>query len=119
MDYARPADFFPDVNEYRAGSGPVTVTCIATGPGTGPVSYQWSSTCRNCTFRTATSSLIRRVAVHSGDNGTHTCVATKDGNTATASIDFLIVGKCVFLIEVEIYVFICVYIYLFLCSTVS
>ena len=101
VDYARPADFFPDYNEYRAGSGPVTVTCKATGPVTGTVSYQWSSTCRNCPFQTATSSLIRRAAVHSGDNGTHTCVATKDGNTATASIDFLIVGKCVFLCKIK------------------
>ena len=97
VDYVRPADFFPGVNEYRAGSGPVTVTCKVEGPGSGTVSYQWSSTCRNCPFRTATSSVIRRAAVHSGDNGTHTCVVTKGGSTARASIDFLIVGKYMFL----------------------
>ena len=93
VDYSPPDDFSPDYNEYRAASGPVTVTCIARVLGTGAVSYQWSSTCRNCSFQTATSSSIRRAAVHSGDTGTHTCVATTSGGTASASIDFHVVGE--------------------------
>ena len=94
VDYNPPTDFTPGPNEYRAASGPVTVACAATGPGTGTVSYQWSSTCRNCPFQSSTLSSIRRAAVHSGDNGTHTCVATRgDGSTGTASIDFNIVGE--------------------------
>ena len=93
VDYDPPADFTPGPNEYRAASGPVTVTCTATGTGTGPVSYQWSSTCRSCPFQSAISDSITRAAVHSGDTGTHTCVATRGGSTASASIDFSVVGE--------------------------
>ena len=96
VDYDSPPGFTPGLNEYRAASGPVTVTCTAIAPGTGAVSYQWSSTCRDCPFQSATTNLVELARVHSGDNGTHTCVATRDGNNATASIDFLIVGKCIF-----------------------
>ena len=92
--YDPPTDFTPGPNEYKAASGPVTVTCNCTGPGTGTVSYQWSSTCRNCTFQSSTSSSITRAAVHSGDCGTHTCVATRaDGLTGGASIVFNVVGE--------------------------
>ena len=93
VDYDPPADFNPGPNEYRAASGPVAVTCTATGTGTGPVSYRWSSTCRSCPFQTATTSSIFRAAVHSGDTGTHTCVATRGGSTASASIAFRVVGE--------------------------
>ena len=90
VDYDPPTDFTPGPNEYRAASGPVTVTCTAAGA----VNYQWSSTCRDCDFQSATSSSIIRPAVHSGDTGTHTCVATRgDGSTGTASIDFNVVGE--------------------------
>ena len=97
VDYDPPADFTPGPNEYRAASGPVTVTCTATGTGTGAVSYQWSSTCRSCPFQTATTSSILRAAVHSGDTGTHTCTATQGGVTASASIDFQVVGESIHL----------------------
>ena len=93
VGYTLPAGFTGGFTEYRAASGPVTVTCTATGPGTGAVSYQWSSTCRDCPFQSANSSSITRAAVHSGDNGTHTCTATRGGCGASASIDFVIVGK--------------------------
>ena len=89
VDYDPPDDFTPGPNEYRAASGPVTVTCTCTGPRTGSVSCQWSSTCRDCLFQSSTSCSIKRAAVHSGDSGIHTCVATRDdGLTGTASIDF-------------------------------
>ena len=102
VDYTRPADFNGGPDEYRAASGPVRVTCTATGPGTETISYQWSSTCSSCPFQSATGSSVTRAAVHSGDNGTHTCVATRGGtaasdsielSTATASIVFHIVGE--------------------------
>ena len=93
VDYSPPTDFTAGPNEYRAASGPVTVTCTATGAGSGTISYQWSSDCRNCPFQSATTNLIRRAAVHSGDTGTHTCVATQNGITASASINFQVVGK--------------------------
>ena len=92
VDYTPPPGFTPGPNEYRAASGPVTVTCIAIGgSGTGP-SYQWSSTCRNCPFRSLMSSVIIREAVHSSDSGTHTCTVTRGGVSATASIAFNVVG---------------------------
>ena len=92
VDYTPPEDFIPGPNEYRAASGPVTVTCTATGVKSEPVSYQWSSTCRSCPFQSATSNSIKRAAVHSGDNGTHTCVATRGESTTSARIDFHVVG---------------------------
>ena len=82
-------------NEYRAASGPVTVTCTAIGE-TGSVSYQWSSTCSNCPFQTATSGMITRGAVHSGDTGTHTCNATTSANVGSASIKFSVKGEHTF-----------------------
>ena len=82
-------------NEYRAASGPVTVTCTAIG-GTGSVSYQWSSTCRNCPFQTANSMMITRGAVNSGDSGTHTCNATTSANVGSASIKFSVRGEHTF-----------------------
>ena len=93
VDYSPPDGFTPGPNEYRAASGPVTVTCTVRGLESGTVQYQWSSTCRNCLFQSATSNAIRRGAVYSGDTGTHTCVATMNGNTASASIDFRVVGE--------------------------
>ena len=71
----------------------MTVTCTVVG-GTGLVSYQWSSTCRDCPFKTATSGSIIRAAVHSGDTGTHTCTATSDKKIhGSRSISFNVVGK--------------------------
>ena len=94
VEYDPPDCFTPGPNDYRAASGPVTVTCTATGPRTGTVSYQWSSTCRDCPFQSSTSRSIRRAAVHSGDSGTDTCVVTTvDGLTGRASIIFNVVGK--------------------------
>ena len=93
VDYSHRSDFNLGLNEYRAASGPVIVTCAATGPLTGAIDYQWSSTCRNCPFQSTTSSSITRSAVHSGDNGTHTCTVSRGGSTASASIDFLVVGE--------------------------
>ena len=93
VDYTPPADFNGGPNEYRAASGPVTVTCTATGAGSGTISYQWSSSCRSCPFQSATSSSITRAAVHSGDTGNHTCEATQNGITASTSINFQVVGK--------------------------
>ena len=93
IEYIRPADFSGAPNEYRAASGPVTVTCSATGAGSGAVSYQWSSTCRQCPFQTASGSTVVRAAVHSGDTGTHTCHATQDGFISNASISFIVVGE--------------------------
>ena len=79
-------------NQFRAASGPVTVTCTAVG-GTGPVSYQWSSTCRNCSFQTANSNSVTRVAVHSGDTGVHTCTATSGSISGNKTVIFDVVGK--------------------------
>ena len=95
VDYSPPDGFTRNSDtEYRAASGPVVVTCIATG-ASGTVSYQWSSTCRDCPFQTSTTATVRREAVTSGDTGTHTCTAVDggSGNTESASIEFSVVGE--------------------------
>ena len=73
----------------------MVVNCTATG-GTGNISYQWSSTCRSCPFERKTSQIIRRSAVHSDDNGTHTCTAIVAENAVSVSIHFTVVGESVF-----------------------
>ena len=96
VDHSPPVDATSSSNDtysLRAASGPVVVNCTATGPEAEMVSYQWSSTCRKCVFQSKMGGSITRPAVHSGDNGTHTCMATGNGISATASIDFFIVGK--------------------------
>ena len=94
VSYTPPPGFIPGPNEYRAASGPVTLTCTAVG-GTGPVSYQWSSTCRYCPILTANSKSVTRASVHSGDTGIHTCTATTASNIhGSRSINFKVVGKC-------------------------
>ena len=93
VSYTPPPGFIPGPNEYRAASGPVTVNCTAVG-GTGPVSYQWSSTCRACNFQTASKRIIIRAAAISGDTGTHTCTATSGSKIGSRSIIFKVVGKC-------------------------
>ena len=93
VSYTPPPGFIPGPNEYRAASGPVTVTCTAVG-GTDPVSYQWSSTCGVCDFQTEIKKVITRAAVHSGDTGTHTCTATSGSEIGRRSIIFKVVGKC-------------------------
>ena len=92
VSYTPPPGFIPGPNEYRAASGPVTVTCTAIGETEG-VSYQWSSTCRKCLFKTKNTGMIERAAVHSGDNGTHTCKAVKGDLEGSASITFFVKGK--------------------------
>ena len=93
------SDLGPD--EYRAASGPVTVTCNSGGDDN--VTYLWSSTCRNCVFDNSTELNIFRAAVHSGDNGTHTCTVTMESNetvVGSASINFNIVGKFMWWVHV-------------------
>ena len=89
-----PPGFIPgDFSEYRAASGPQEFTCTATGgTGDGPT-YQWSSTCDDCVFSSRTNAVIKRGALHSGDNGTHICTATRGGESAMDSIVISIVGE--------------------------
>ena len=96
MDYTPPPGSNLDTDEYRAASGPVIVTCNSGGASN--VTYRWSSTCRNCTFDNISSPNITRAAVHSGDNGIHTCTVTMKSNgsvavNTSASVNFKIVGK--------------------------
>ena len=84
-------------NEYRAASGEYTITCTATGgPGSGNYEYEWTSTCSGCKFETTSTgvtSMIERQALHSGDGGTHTCTATREGLSGSDSINVTIVGE--------------------------
>ena len=99
VDYTPPPGFTPGPNEYRAASGPVTVTCTAIGE-TGTINYQWSSTCRDCPFSSSTSKTIRRASVHSGDTGTHTCMATtvNSENVGSASINITVIGEYIYIL---------------------
>ena len=94
VDRTDPPGFAPEnPTEYRAASGPQNFTCTATGgSGDGPT-YQWSSTCDGCAFSSRTDAVITRPALHSGDIGTHTCTATRGGETVMNSIVINIVGK--------------------------
>ena len=67
----------------------MTVICMAAGP----VSYQWSSTCRRCPFKTANSSSVSWPAIHSGDTGVHTCTATSGSISENETVNFNVVGK--------------------------
>ena len=92
INYNPPPGFIPGLNEYRAGSGPVDITCMATEGSDVAIKYQWSSTCRDCPFQSSISSNVTREVVHSGDTGTHTCTGTRGGQTASSDIEFKVVG---------------------------
>ena len=92
VSYVPPPGTELGPNEYRAASGPVTVTCTAVG-GTDPVSYQWSSTCRDCPFQTDNSKSVTRAAVRTDDTGNHTCTATSGLISGSKTISFDVVGK--------------------------
>ena len=97
VSYAPPPGFTPGPNEYRAASGPVVVICTAIGgSGSGDYDYVWTSTCSGCVFQTTSTgvtSVIYREAVHSGDIGTHTCTASRGGESGSDSIVFNVVGE--------------------------
>ena len=104
-----PPGFVPsDPTQYRAASGPQEFTCRATGgAGSGSYEYVWTSTCsRGCAFQrtsTGTTSVITRGALHSGDIGTHTCTATRGGESGSDSITLNVVGKWQLLVETTRY----------------
>ena len=89
MDFIRTS-----VEDYRAASGPVNLTCQVEG-ATGTVTYQWTSTCTHdqC-FVTGTNREVSRTFVRAGvDAGNHTCTATDSvGSTGTDNIVMNIVG---------------------------
>ena len=93
-----PPGFTPEnPTEYRAASGPQVVTCRATGgSGSGDYDYVWTSTCSSCDFQrtsTGVTSVIDRTSVSSRDIGTHTCTASRGGDSASDSIVFNVVGE--------------------------
>ena len=124
VSYSPPPGFTPGPNEYRAASGPVVVTCTATGgSGSGDYDYEWTSTCSSCSFRrttTGVTSVIAQTAVHSGDIGTHTCTASRGGDSASACIVFNVVGEWLLLHLTDyIHTCICSDIVVFHCMRIS
>ena len=97
MDYTPPPDATElGPNDYWAASGPMNVTCLAAG-STGPVTYQWSSTCRECPFFVSNpknQSVIVPV-VSSGYTGNATCLVMDGatGSTKSTHIELIVVGK--------------------------
>ena len=89
-----PSGFTPGSDiEYRAASGPHTFTCTAEG-GAGSGAYQYVWTSNSSTFSTSPpNGVIIRQAVHSGDNGTHTCTASRGGESGSANTVVTIVGE--------------------------
>ena len=90
--------------EFRAASGPQDFTCTATGGAeSGSYEYVWTSTCsRGCAFQrtsTGTTSVITRGTLHSGDIGTHTCTASRGGESGSDSITLNVVGGWQLLVE--------------------
>ena len=94
VDYTPPPGANLGPNEYRAGSGPVSVTCTAQG-GSGPTSYQWSSTCQpGCLFTSSTENQITQNFIRTPFlQGTHTCSVTRGSTTRSETIVFNVVGK--------------------------
>ncbi len=91
--YRPPVDFDRrSVNEFRAGSGPVALTCQVEG-ATGTVSYQWTSTCTGDCFvlrSPQTNPSVTQLFLRAGvDDGTHTCTATDSDGGETGSASFL------------------------------
>ncbi len=81
------------MNDFRAVSGPVTLTCQVEG-ATGTVSYLWTSTCGNCFARGASQSVTQLFLRAPFDDGTHTCTATDSdgGEAGSASFVMRIIG---------------------------
>ncbi len=101
VDYTPPADFDrPSVSDFRAGSGPATLTCQVEG-ATGDVTYQWTSTCTGACFELRSHGRVQsptQTFLRAGiDDGTHTCTATDSdgGETGSASIEMRIIGMFV------------------------
>ncbi len=97
VDYTSPADFDqPTVNDFRAASGPVTLTCQVEG-ATGDVTYQWTSTCGNCFVSGTTQSVTGNFLRVDVDQATHNCTATDSdsGETGSASFVMRIIGMFV------------------------
>ena len=100
-----PPGFVPsDATQYRAASGPQEFTCTATGgAGSGDYDYVWTSTCsRGCAFQrtsTGVTSVLERAALHSGDIGTHTCTASRGGESGSDSIILNVVGEWQLLVQ--------------------
>ncbi len=84
------------MNDFRAGSGPVTLTCQAWGVVS--ARYQWTFTCTGACFllRSPTSQSVTQGFLRAGvDDGTHICTATDGGKTGSASFVMRIIGMFV------------------------
>ena len=92
VTYNPPFDFtLPSPPYYRPASS-VTLTCRAHH-ASGPIYYQWSSTCSNC-FANSTDQTISETILNSDSAGVHTCNATdSDGNTGENSTEMRLIGK--------------------------
>ena len=93
VDYTPPPDFDydPTLKQYRAASGPLTLTCEVAG-NSGPLAYTWVTPWNQYWIPSTTRTYSRR-ALHSDDNGRYTCTATDaGGSSGEASTTVKIVG---------------------------
>ena len=94
VDYTAPPDFVGGPNDYRAASR-LTLICQVTG-GSGMISYLWTSTCTGCFINSGTmqNQAVGRSSLISTDSGTHTCTASRGGQTGSNTIVVNVVGEC-------------------------
>ena len=95
VTYNPPSDFtLPSPPYYRPASS-VTLTCRAHH-ASGPVYYEWSSTCNSCFASSSTAQTISENILNSNSAGVHTCNVTDgDGNTGENSTEMRLIGKLV------------------------
>ena len=96
VDYTRPPDFVGGPNDYRAASR-LFLTCQVTGGGSGPVTYNWTSTCSTgCFINSGTfqNQVVGRTVLQSVDSGIYTCMASRGSDTGSATIEINVVGEC-------------------------
>ena len=81
---------------YQPGSM-VVLNCSVVG-ASGPLVYEWTSTCSGDCFvlEQQSESVIESGIIHSGDAGNHTCTVTDDtGNYTTATIEMQVIGELI------------------------
>ena len=87
VDYSPPSDFVGGPNDYRAASS-VILTCQVKG--TGAETYRWTSSLPAVSNQ---PNMRSRTNLRSSDSGSHTCTATRDGMTGSATIEMNVVGE--------------------------
>ena len=94
VNYMPDSDAMLGPNEYRAGSGPVTLTCHVEGvPTQENISYRWTTEDHNWQWDAQVPQIIYRPFLRINHAGIQTCHPTVDNATYDAVIEIKIVGR--------------------------